>query len=245
MPDPDKPSTVGMLTRKVGPLAAYQWAIVIVGVGVVIWWWRKRNGEINAGISGSPVTSDDLSAAGSAADISGIAEPPAPTQAPITDVETWTRFAGNYLVSQGYDPVGVSTALRKYISGEGGPPTAQERAWVNIAIQKFGIPPGGAIGWQPVPTPTPTPTPTPKPGVMGPAVRSWDSNNPRVASSRVTTRSSWEHLVKIWYKNLGTDPARIARVAGNLRAFNAGHGGYKWEIVTPGSKVLVPQKLNG
>lgn len=253
MADDDSPSTpsfnTGALTKKIGPLPAYAWGIaVVLGIGLAIW-WRNRNAEITGGAASGPGP-DDISVgtgAGSAADIPGVTNPPPPSQPQIDDNETWSRFAGNWLVSQGHDPVGVSNALRKYISGEGGAPTPQERAWVNLALQKYGLPPGGAIGWEggTIPKPTPTPTPTPKPTVMGPATRKWDANSTRVASARVPVTTGWEGAVKLYYNNVGTDGVRIARLAGNLKQFNAGQkGGYRYEVIKAGSGILVPQKIN-
>jgi hypothetical protein len=78
--------------------------------------------------------------------------PQSTTPTPITDNNQWLREATDQLIAKGYDPGLVDSALRSYLNGY--PPTAQQQAIVNLALELLGAPPFPVLT---LPTPTPTP----------------------------------------------------------------------------------------
>lgn len=70
---------------------------------------------------------------------------------PITNLQ-WARIAGDELIALGDDPSLVNNALTKMLSGTG--LSTQEQAVVNVAEERFGLPPEGVLPSTPAPPPT-------------------------------------------------------------------------------------------
>lgn len=154
------------VTRKVGPLPVYAYGLIIAGVIWIYYIWQGKNAgadsgsampssdAADSGIGLGDDTGDTANTGGSGTgSTSGVSTP--------TDNLSWFTMASNYLVGFNYDSVSVSNALSKYLTGE--QLTTAERALVNQAVARFGVPPEGvpvSPGATPT-TPTYPPTRTP------------------------------------------------------------------------------------
>ena len=147
-PQPTKPGIAGALTRKIGPLPVYGWAILLGGAGLV---WRMSRGDSSTPTQMIPTTYIEPGASPTAGYINELGQqfkriedalakvlervpakqapvtpPPKPgtgTPGPISAKPLSRARAAEILRSKGLDPV-------KIIGwGSGGPP--QESYWVN------------------------------------------------------------------------------------------------------------------
>lgn len=152
---------LSVLTKKIGPLPAYAYVLIIVAGAYA---WRAYRAR-TAGASTAGLDSSAASAAGSAAPVDGTgssstgstpSDGAAGTVVGRTNAQ-WALTVSNALLAEGRNPVTVSSAITKYLAG--GLLTAQEQALVNEAVQKYGYPPEGVLPIKPVPTPGPTPKP--------------------------------------------------------------------------------------
>lgn len=164
---------LSVLTKKIGPLPAYAYVLIIVAGAYALRAYRARTGNASAGLDSSAASS-----AGSATPVDGTgasgagstpSDGPAGTVVGRTNAQ-WALTVSNGLIAEGQNPVAVSSAITKYLAG--GLLTAQEAALVNEAVQKYGYPPEGVLPIKLVPTPGPIPRPTspgpPKPPTKQP-----------------------------------------------------------------------------
>lgn len=156
------------LTGKLGPAPVWVWA---VGVSVPLIGWRliaahrkalaaaAAAADTQAAGSSLDTAPDSATLTGSTGSVAAGALYPAgnpgglwtgfdgnggtttTTPAGPVDNYAWINAAADRLVSQGYSPSVVLTALRKVIDGQ--PITDQEEAIFNMAVRASGNPPGG------------------------------------------------------------------------------------------------------
>jgi len=156
-------------------MPGWAYVLIIVAVAYGVYYYRSRS---NGAAVGSPVSASVASNNGVETPVS--ATSPASTYNGTNTTENafpsantnaiWARNTTNSLVSQGSDPTLVSNAVSKYLSGAA--LTAAERAVINTAITKFGVPPEGVIAVKETPAPAPKPAapkPAPKPAAPKPA----------------------------------------------------------------------------
>lgn len=144
------------LGKQIGPLPLGAW-VVVVGAGLGIAWYTRRNGEptIVEDVGGTPGVGD-----GSV----GGWTPTQPSDGGI-DVaepetnEQWAIKAINWLIANNYPPNVADSAIRKYLAGM--KLSATEYAIVGQALVKFGSPPQPLPPGDEVQTPPPTNTPVP------------------------------------------------------------------------------------
>jgi hypothetical protein len=157
------------VTRKVGPLPVWVYGAL---VAVLVWGYYLYSGRSLGGNGTDSLaqasTSDSLSGLpDETGTLPGVSSGTAPTAGGTnspTDNLAWFTVASNYLVASNLDPVTVSNALNKYLTGE--QLTLTERAIVNLAIARYGVPPEGV----PV-SPGATPTTPTLPAIPGGAER--------------------------------------------------------------------------
>lgn len=141
------------LGKKLGPLPAGAWAVIVVaglGIGYFI---NKRSAKNNGPTAEQLTESGVGTGGGSFLDIN----PPAPTPTPEETNVSWGKKVTNWLIANQYDPTVADNTVRKYLNGIN--LTIAENAIMKIALDKFGVPP------EPLPPidvpdePTPEPTP--------------------------------------------------------------------------------------
>lgn len=141
-----------MLTRKIGPLPAYAYVLIIVAGAYAIKLYRARTGS---GPAASALPSDATSAppGGSTAGSGSVpSDGPSGTVVGKTNAQ-WALTVSNGMIASGSNPVTVSSAVTKYLAG--GLLTAQETAVITTAVGRYGYPPEGVLPIKTVPTPGP------------------------------------------------------------------------------------------
>ena len=177
-----------MLTRRLGPLPVWTWALVVTSAVLIWFYWRQRRD----GLAVAPVPSpEDVPAD---AGVDGLLEDiqsdgsTGPNARPISfsSNEAWARYVVDQLTIRGEDPTLVSNAISKILYGE--TVTAQEAAIYNNAVRLYGAPP------LLVPiiriSPGPAPDPDPEPGRRIPPIRRDGPNpaNPLLPPGRIPLR---------------------------------------------------------
>lgn len=164
----EKPA--GALTKKLGPLPVWTYALIIA---VAVWgytYWRNNRAGTQIPlspeqsiVSPAPFENTDPMPGTNTGD--GYQETFPKGQPGISTNAQWAKQAANQLIASGATPVIVSTALAKYLNGK--PLNAQEKAIINQAISLYGVPPEGVLpvaGTSPTPAPVKPPVKTaPKP----------------------------------------------------------------------------------
>lgn len=157
-----------MLTRRLGPLPVWTWALVGVA-GVLFWaYWRARNRPLDAAPVPGP---DDAPADAGVTDAlddfpSDGYTGPGPREITFSSNQAWARYVLDKLTIRGEDPTLVSNAISKVLYGQ--EVTAQEAAVFNDAVRLFGAPPEPfpiirIIQGPQQPNPDPDPDPDPDP----------------------------------------------------------------------------------
>lgn len=150
-----------MLTRKIGPLPAGAWLVIIGGAVAYGLYMRNQNAGVEAyedtssdpGVGMGPLTSGYETSTGST---SGSGS----TTTAITDNDSWARVVINYLTARGITPSVAQAAVSKYLNSE--TLTASEWAVINIGLAAYGAPPVlPAANGTPPNTPGPTAPSTP------------------------------------------------------------------------------------
>lgn len=156
----------GALGRKIGPLPAWSYVVIIAGIAWVVYYFQKRKAATNANATaGTPLASYPTDSAASSdqafpgdGSAGGISNPVGAggstggttvtgTTSPQSNAD-WFRLASNWLVAQGYDAATVNQALNNFLLGQQA--SAQDRALYNLAVGRFGTPPEG-VPLQPTP----------------------------------------------------------------------------------------------
>ena len=162
-------------TKKIGPLPAYAYVVIVVGVAYAVYYAKGKQ------VSTKFVPLDNADGAAGQDSSAGESSPMPPQGGYGGTVTTgngspasttnaiWARNVSNALIAQGDDPGAVSNAISNYLTGK--ELNAQQQAIVNLAIQQFGVPPQGVIPYVKPPTVTKPPVVTPPPVVKPPVVK--------------------------------------------------------------------------
>jgi hypothetical protein len=123
--------------KQVGPLPLGAW-IIVVGGGLGIAWYSMRGGS-------APVVVEDTSGTpgvgvGSPADWTPLQGTGSNVPAAPTTNEQWGQKAIQWLIAQNYPPTTSDSAVRKYLSGQGGL-SVQETTLIGIVLVAVGPPP--------------------------------------------------------------------------------------------------------
>jgi hypothetical protein len=150
-PIPETGNPVKGLTKKIGPLPAYMYAVIIVGVAYAVYWWKNRVGvaqpevvtNVGSGMSSAgpmPGTNDYSGTVGSA------------THAPAASATNaqWAKNVADGMIASGSSPVDVTGAIAKYLTG--GTLNTTQQAVINTALRTYGNPPEGVIAVSVEPT---------------------------------------------------------------------------------------------
>lgn len=131
-----------MLTKRLGPLPIWSWAVVAVAAILAYAYWRKSQ-EPDYAIA--PVATPDQAPAdaGFLDDVQGIpggvSTEPVEREITFTSNEAWARYVVDRLTIRGEDPVAVTNALNKVLYGQ--EVTLIEAAIYNDAVRRYGPPP--------------------------------------------------------------------------------------------------------
>lgn len=212
----------GALTRKLGPLPAWAWLLIIVGGAWAYYLYKKRkNGTTALATVATPDTTDSsgsaaFDSANASASQSANATPGISQPTPETNAE-WAIRAGNGIVAMGtYTATDVSNALSVLLAG--GTLTPTQATIVNLAETMYGLPPEGVIATttaapppitaQPAPiTVMPTPAPAPAPASRVYVVVPGD-NLTRIAE-RFYGNSHWQGIYAANVGVIGGNPNLI------------------------------------
>lgn len=169
-----EPELSADLTKKMGPLPVWAWALLVGGgIGFYLYVKRTKSGTVNtadstAAAAGTGFGTTNPGAGNVSASSGGTDTSVTPTGVILTN-QQWSVKAQSMLIAFGYDPATVSAALANYLGGND--LTAQQNAIVNEALRAAGptpesVPP--AVTQQPAPTPI-------LPGGSTTANPTWDS----------------------------------------------------------------------
>lgn len=208
--------------QEIGPLPLGAW-IAVVGGGVGIAVWKKRNASADTAATADPgVDTSGVPGVGTGA-VGGYVDntttaPPADNA--ITDNTSWGRAATNYLIAQNYDPAVSDSAVRKYLASAS--LSVSEYALIKIVLLKFGTPPEAMaqlpadapvtptapvdVPAPPVSVPGPVYTPPPPAPVAAPApAHEYYTVRPGDSLSRIAARypQAWITWQSIYNNNRG------------------------------------------
>jgi hypothetical protein len=149
VPTPTKTAggLAGFLTKKIGPMPAGVWLIVLLIAGFVV--YRTRSG-IASGVNVSGTAdggSGTVPATGSGS-YTPVGSGPGgnnpgsgvPSGTPtFGSNQAWGTAAINYLTGLGYEGVSINQAIQSFLASYN--LTSQQQTWVNLAIIRLGAPP--------------------------------------------------------------------------------------------------------
>jgi hypothetical protein len=180
--------------KQIGPLPLGAW-IVVVGGGLGIAVWNRKNGSNDAPIPVEDTSGDAGVGVGGTGDFLPV-NPPADSSGDATyeTNEAWGQAAINWLIAQGYSPGIASSAITKALNGgsdiSGNKMSIQEWSLWSLALTHFGSPPYPVTVNPPVSVPGPinAPGPVTKP----PPVIGNKPPAPKPASTK--TPPYWEEI---------------------------------------------------
>ena len=147
--------SLSLLTKKIGPLPAYAYVLIIVGAAYAYRIYKTRSGAVATSAGALPSDASSViggTGAGGVSSGSVPADGPSGTVVGKTNAE-WAATVSTGMVATGSNPVTVSSAVTKYLAG--GLLTTQEAAIITSAVAKFGWPPEGVLPIKTVPPPGP------------------------------------------------------------------------------------------
>lgn len=132
------------VSKKVGPLPLYAYALIVVGVVYGVYWWRNRVGvaqpvgvtDVGSGMSSAgpmPGTNDysgNVMATGKAA-------PASQSNA------QWAKNVADGMIATGTSPEAANNAVAAYLAGQ--PLTPVQTAVISVALRVYGNPPEGVV----------------------------------------------------------------------------------------------------
>lgn len=241
-------------TRKIGPLPAYAYGLIVLIVVWGIYYARQLSGNGNTASTtdvGSAPSDSDIGSLDDSGYVSSNPSSGASTVVPSsnkpTDNQNWYMLASDYLIGFGYSGSAVTDALTKYLTGQ--ELTAADRALVNQAIAKFGAPPEGV----PV-TSGAGNNPPPLPGDGGnnnPPPSEQHDDTPPVQTSRTYVIKSGDTLSRIamlYYGSSSKWPTIYNANASTIEAAAKAHGkasskgpdGSVGWWIWPGTTLVIP-----
>lgn len=201
----DNPLEGTAVTKKVGPLPIWAWALAGVVVYLVVSRFMGRGSSADSQDYQSDETDTSGMDEGGTGTVSSTGIPGTGTVAPlqsITDslgtITDWGVAAVNWLISQGVDPLLANNAVSAFINT--GTVTTAQASLISKALKGIGSPPDGSYpvvisptGSAPKPTvPAPKPTGS-KPGsVTGLKVKSADRTGAVVDWTKVPGATSYQ-----------------------------------------------------
>ena len=145
---PDGPGLETKLTKKIGPLPAYMWGVILGGLILVyMWYTRNKANAATAAPTTTTVPTDTLSSTGlSAAGTSGTStDTGSSTTSSLWSTNAlWESQALTSLAGSGVSPLTAQVALENYLNGM--PLTTQQQDIINTVLGKLGAPPNGLAG---------------------------------------------------------------------------------------------------
>lgn len=143
------------VSKKLGPLPVWAYALIIAGVAWGFYYWRSHSVSGGNAVVNSAVPPVDAASVAGASGVlpstySGIVQTTPGTPSLSTNAQ-WAKYAADQLNALGYAPDAVANALSGYVNGTS--LDAQGQSLINIALQKFGTPPQGVmpVAAQPAP----------------------------------------------------------------------------------------------
>jgi LysM domain-containing protein len=158
--------------KQVGPLPLGAW-VVVVGGGLGIAWWTRRNSVAEAVEAPPADENPGVGVGGMPAGWTQLVPVAPPNQGlepePKTN-EEWGQKAIRWLISMGFPPATSDSAIRKYLVAE--QPTLQEQMLISLVLGRLGPPPQSLPPTpvtEPPPPVTQPPPPVNNPPPSGPA----------------------------------------------------------------------------
>lgn len=135
------------VSKKLGPLPVWAYALIIAGVAWGFYYWRSHSVSGGNAVVNSAVPPVDAASVAGASGVlpstySGIVQTTPGTPSLGTNAQ-WAKYAADQLNALGYAPDAVANALSGYVNGTA--LDAQGQSLINIALQKFGTPPQGVM----------------------------------------------------------------------------------------------------
>jgi hypothetical protein len=135
---------VKAMTKKLGPLPVYAYAVIIVGAAYGVYWWRNRVGvarpvqvtDIGSGISSAGPMPGTNS-------YNGATTPSAHAPAASQSNAQWAKTVADSLIALGGNPTQVNNAIAAFLGGS--QLDATQQSFVGNALRLFGNPPEGVI----------------------------------------------------------------------------------------------------
>lgn len=141
--DPITPAVSGM-TKKLGPLPVYAYAVIIVGVSYGVYMWKRRTGAAVSPVATVTDIGSGISSAGpmpGTNDYSGSVTPAAKAPAASVTNAQWAKNTADGMIANGSNPSDVNNALAAYLTGS--PLSSVQQSIVNTALRTYGNPPEG------------------------------------------------------------------------------------------------------
>lgn len=156
------------LGKQIGPLPLGMWIVIGAG-GLGLGYVINKNMAKNAAAASEPSNSQLTESGVGTGGGQFIYEPPqsgSQDQTPETN-QSWGIKVTNWLTGppQSFDPIAADQAVRKYLSGLA--LTVPEKAMMNMAIIRFGVPPEPLPPTEEPETPTPNAPTAPGAAVVG------------------------------------------------------------------------------
>lgn len=221
------------LSKPVGPLPMGAW-VVVVGGGLGIAWWTRKNGTASTPTTTPATLADAVGTGASGFTNSAQVTTPAVASGPTTN-DQWAALALTWAATNtNYSLTAVSNAISKYFAGE--QRTVAEETILNSLFRSpVGAPPtpGPQAPYPPAPPPPVNVPPPSGDGYVGPATKkAWKTDN--IAYPKVT---DWQAVLLYYYDNVAPPGTGRALQMYKLIADNGGQGFHS------GMKVYLPNKI--
>lgn len=228
------------LTKKIGPLPAFAYVLIIVAGAYLYRAYRNRAGGTVAALntSASAVPDPNASTGTTVTNAGG-----SPATATGETNAQWSLRVANGLATSAFPPSLVSQALTDYLNGKS-PLPATEAAVISAAVLEFGYPPEGVLPITaaptpvpapvPVATPKPAPKPVPKPPAKKPAPKPAPPKAPPkpVLASHVYTVQPGDNLTVISDHFYG-NPSGVSKIVAANHIANP-------NLIFPGQRLVIP-----
>lgn len=225
------------LGKQAGPLPVGAW-IVVVGGGLGIAWWARKNSSSTPATVDTSGTVDSSVGTGPGGWTQVL--PTAATATPNVGVPTtndqWAALALTWAsTNTNYSLSDVTNAISKYLAGE--QRTVAEETILNSIFRQVGAPPfpgpAATLPVTPVTPTTPGTLPPPASNYVGPAKKkSWKTDN--IAFPKV---ANWEAVLLYYYDNVAPPGTSRALQMWKLIAANGG------KSFKSGMRVTLPNQL--
>lgn len=208
-----------VLTKKLGPLPGWAWALLVVAGAYGYYWYTNRTGsavDTSQTADGSASGTDAISADGSGlADSLGDSGNDGGSTVTATETnDEWAAKAVAWAIAHGHSATGASNAVEAYLNQSPSGLTTDQITLINQIIRAIGTPPEGVLSVHA--------KPAPKPPVKKPPVKPTPPTKPKpppATKAHKYTTVEGDTLISLAKKFYGTasdahiEKLRVANVA--------------------------------